>query len=75
MMLTISLFSAEVKSSWRHTCTPVCGFMACCLIKKHSSVWLHGLVLNNGISPEGSVKQNSNIILNTLLGMATCFGL
>jgi hypothetical protein len=28
---------------------------------------------NNGISTEESIKRNFNIVLNMLLGMATCF--
>jgi hypothetical protein len=64
-MLTISLFSVEVKSLWRRTRGPICGFMACCLIKKHSSVWLHGLVLNKKahaqiIFAKGFVNENSS---------------
>jgi hypothetical protein len=31
-------------------------------------------VINNGVSTEESVKHNSNIMLNTLLGVVTCFG-
>jgi hypothetical protein len=33
------------------------------------------IVIASDISTEQSVKYNSSIVLNTLLGVATCFGL